>query len=166
MSGSDRESAKTRVLPSRLPFFILPTAPHRPVPYHVPTELLGAACFNAAVRDIYGNALETGGEAWFVRLRGEEESVSDAGVRHPLVTDYGDGSYAFAVRPGSSLRAGALLFSQEMLERIRSLTAESRQGRCTVATETFSPTAVARTCCADVCTSVLPRFSKVRAGLW
>eukprot|EP00752_Nemacystus_decipiens_P001537 g1506.t1 len=59
-----------------------------------------AKLLRLTTRDVFGNALETGGEAWFVRLRGEDESVSDEGVRHPLVVDYGDGSYAFGVRPG------------------------------------------------------------------
>eukprot|EP00903_Cladosiphon_okamuranus_P013586 g12653.t2 len=65
-----------------------------------------AKLLRLSTRDVYGNDLETGGEAWFVRLQGEEESVADAGVRHPLVTDFGDGSYAFSVRPGVSGQYG------------------------------------------------------------
>ncbi|CAM9570598.1 unnamed protein product, partial [Ectocarpus fasciculatus] len=53
-----------------------------------------------SARDAFGNALETGGDEWFVRLRGEEEGVSDAEVRHPVVADQGSGSYRVAIKPG------------------------------------------------------------------
>lgn len=76
-------------------------------------------------RDVYGNALEAGGEEWFVSLRGEEESVSDAGVRHPLVIDYGDGSYAFAVKPGTCNLCGLSCLLESCRQRWQALTAQS-----------------------------------------
>lgn len=84
------------------------------------------ARFNAAVRDVYGNAREIGGEEWFVRLRGEDESVSDAGVRHPLVIDYGDGSYAAGVRPGTMCAGSVVLLSFFLTALLGSLLSLSR----------------------------------------
>ncbi|CAM9146088.1 unnamed protein product, partial [Ectocarpus sp. 8 AP-2014] len=87
-----------------------------------------------SARDAFGNALETGGDEWLVRLRGAEEGVSDAEVRYPMVADQGSGSYSVAIKPGVTglYEAQVLLLSKVSTEDVLAdLSGRSRGGGLT-----------------------------------
>lgn len=80
-------------------------------------------------RDVFSNHLEEGGEEWFVTLRGEEEAVSDVGVRYPTVTDKEDGSYTVPIKPGARVRVGVsvLLRYEDRINQLEPATCTQRK---------------------------------------